>query len=108
MHSELKSIEQEYSKFYEKFEYIDETTICLQIIRDDESTPPTLMKLQEISIIKLFIKYNNFGYFEVISDQFSEFHKFDNVEQIFNTFCPQRFKNYIIKETTKKLQNNNL
>ncbi|SBT87723.1 conserved Plasmodium protein, unknown function [Plasmodium malariae] len=101
--NEIKIIEKEYENFYDKFSYINENTFCLNIVINDE-TEERSRSLRENKILKLIIKFHC-GYFEVLNNELKKDDNktFDNIEQIFNTFCPLSFKKFITQRVRDKL-----
>ncbi|GAW80133.1 hypothetical protein PGO_070480 [Plasmodium gonderi] len=101
---EVKFIENEYKEFYDKFSYINENTFCIDININDENEKSK--NDVQMKTLKLVIKFHD-NHFEVLNpilEQGSSLcQAFDNIEQIFDTFCPLSFKKFLSQRIIRKL-----
>ncbi|KJP89442.1 hypothetical protein AK88_00885 [Plasmodium fragile] len=104
---EVKIIEQEYKHFYNKFCYIDENTFCIDINMSEENEEEESRNMVTKKTLKLVIQFDGHR-FEVLTEHTlrescDKKTEFENIEQIFNTFCPLSFKKFISQDITRRL-----
>ncbi|ANQ07458.1 Uncharacterized protein PCOAH_00018570 [Plasmodium coatneyi] len=103
---EVKIIEEEYKQFYDKFYYINENTFCIDINMSEENEEKSKNMVTK-ETLKLVIQFNG-HHFEVLNEHThrgscAEKTEFENIEQIFNTFCPLSFKKFLTQDITRRL-----
>ncbi|SBS81845.1 conserved Plasmodium protein, unknown function [Plasmodium ovale] len=105
VNKEVEAIEKEFKTFYNTFMYIDENTFRINIITKDEDERKSFLDTKETNNILSLVITLERGYFEVLNKNFQKYceKKFENIEQIFNTFCPITFKNFIACKVKSKL-----
>ncbi|VWU51928.1 conserved protein, unknown function [Hepatocystis sp. ex Piliocolobus tephrosceles] len=103
MDEEIKAIEKDYKDFYEKFTYLNKNTFSINIIVNEDIKRKQSIFVKN-NILTLVIKFNN-GYFEILNENLETGYNniFENIEQIFNTFCPITFVNFMKQKIKSKL-----
>ncbi|EUD67892.1 hypothetical protein C922_01504 [Plasmodium inui San Antonio 1] len=102
---EVKIIQEEYKQFYDKFCYINENTFCIDINMSEENEESKNMVTKKT--LKLVIQFDG-HHFEVLNEHIhrgscAKKTAFENIEQIFNTFCPLSFKKFVSEGITRRL-----